>query len=333
MAATTPDAYRIGAGQVAQDYPVDAAPARARKQPSLPTMARVPESVSSDEQVITAEVAVVRRQATATPRSSNASRPSKDAVTVAQQKAVVRDGAPAQAGDVVQPPTPAREYADRDEAVVAFEGDQRSGLPVHSDWRRTTMRVVGAPAQRNGGQYSAIVEASSSEQAIVRSSHVGGASRREAEARRTGHIESRLDRRERPARRSGRHHGLVMFLLGFLSALLLVTAVVAGLYMTRSSVSSSLSGAVDSCHAGGVYARLASDQTSLTLEGFNDSGNGLTTPIFQCVLRKLDTPSSVKERMYVTRAIDGTQSEEWGSYKATWTYEPEQGLIVIISAR
>lgn len=333
MAATTPDAYRIGAGQVAQDYPVDAAPARARKQPSLPTMARVPESVSSDEQVITAEVAVVRRQATATPRSSNASRPSKDAVTVAQQKAVVRDGAPAQAGDVVQPLTPAREYADRDEAVVAFEGDQRPGVPVHSDWRRTTMRVVGAPAQRNGGQYSAIVEASSSEQEIVRSSHVGGASRREAEARRTGHIESRLDRRERPARRSGRHHGLVMFLLGFLSALLLVTAVVAGLYMTRSSVSSSLSGAVDSCHAGGVYARLASDQTSLTLEGFNDSGNGLTTPIFQCVLRKLDTPSSVKERMYVTRAIDGTQSEEWGSYKATWTYEPEQGLIVIISAR
>lgn len=83
----------------------------------------------------------------------------------------------------------------------------------------------------------------------------------------------------------------------------------------------------------GIYAWLADDQTSLTLEGFNDSGNGLTTPIFQCVLRKLDTPSSVRERMYATRAIDGTQSEEWGSYKATWTYEPDQGLTVIISAR
>ena len=330
MAAKTPDAYRIGAGQVAQDYPADAAPVRARKQPSLPTMARVPESVSSDEQVVTAEVAVVRRKASG---ASAQSRPSKDAVTVAQQKAVVRDGAPAQAGDVVAPPTPAREYADRDEAVVAFEGDQRPGVPVHSDWRRTTTRVVGAPAQRNGGQHSAIVEASSSEQEIVRSSHVGGASRREAEARRSGHIESRLDRRERPARRSGRHHGLVMFLLGFLSALVLVAAVVAGLYMTRPSVSTSLSDAVDSCHAGGIYARLASDQTSLTLEGFNDSGNGLTTPVFQCVLRELDTPSSVRERMYATRAIDGTQSEEWGSYKATWTYEPEQGLTVIISAR
>lgn len=330
MGATTPDAYRIGVGQVAQDYPADAVPTRLRKQPSLPTMARVPESVSSDEQVITAEVAVVRRKASG---ASAQSRPSKDAVTVAQQKAVVCDGAPAQAGDVAAPPTPAREYADRDEAVVAFEGDQRPGVPVHSDWHRTTMRVVGAPAQRNGGQHSAIVEASSSEQEIVRSSHVGGASRREAEARRTGHIESRLERRERSARHGQRHHGLVMFLLGFISALVLVAAVVAGLYMTRPSVSTSLSDAVDSCHAGGIYARLASDQTSLTLEGFNDSGNGLTTPIFQCVLRKLDTPSSVRERMYATRAIDGTQSEEWGSYKATWTYEPEQGLTVIISAR
>ena len=333
MAATTPDAYRIGAGQVAQDYPADAAPVRARKQPSLPTMARVPESVSSDEQVITAEVAVVRRQATATPRSSNASRPSKDAVTVAQQKAVMRDGAPAQAGDVAAPPTPAREYADRDEAVVAFEGDQRPGVPVHSDWRRTTMRVVGAPAQRNGGQHSAIVEASSSEQEIVRSSHVGGASRREAEARRTGHIESRLERRERSARHGQRHHGLVMFLLGFISALMIVAAVVGGLFIARSTGSSGFTNAVDSCHARGLHARLASDESSLTLEAFSDSGDSLTTPIFQCVLGKLGTPAAVRERMYATRAIDGTQSEEWGAYKATWTYEPDQGLTVIVSSR
>jgi len=48
---------------------------------------------------------------------------------------------------------------------------------------------------------------------------------------------------------------------------------------------------------------------------------------------KLGTPAAVRERMYATRAIDGTQSEEWGSYKATWTYEPDQGLTVIISSR
>lgn len=124
-----------------------------------------------------------------------------------------------------------------------------------------------------------------------------------------------------------------MFLLGFISALLIVAAVVGGLYVARSTGSSGFTNAVDSCHARGLHARLASDETSLTLEAFSDSGDSLTTPIFQCVLGKLGTPAAVRERMYATRAIDGTQSEEWGSYKATWTYEPDQGLTVIVSPR
>ena len=332
MGARTPDAYRIGAGQVTQEYPADAVPARARKQPSLPTMSRAPES-SPVEQVVTAEVAVIRRKASAVPGSATDSRPSKDAVTVAQQQAVARGDAPAQSGGVAQPPVPVREYAHRDEAGVPFEGDQRPGVAVHHDWHRTTMRVVGAPAQRDGGQQRAVAEASSPERGSAQASHVGGASRREAQARRAGQIESRLERRERSARHGQRHHGLVMFLLGFISALLVVASVVGGLYVARSTGASGFANAVDSCHARGLHARLASDETSLTLEAFSDSGDSLTTPIFQCVLGKLGTPAAVRERMYATRAIDGTQSEEWGSYQATWTYEPDQGLTVIISSR
>lgn len=124
-----------------------------------------------------------------------------------------------------------------------------------------------------------------------------------------------------------------MFLLGFISALLVVASVVGGLYVVRSTGASGFASAVDSCHARGLHARLASDETSLTLEAFSDSGDSLTTPIFQCVLGKLGTPAAVRERMYATRAIDGTQSEEWGTYKATWTYEPDQGLTVIVSSR
>ena len=332
MGARTPDAYRIGAGQVTQEYPADAVPARARKQPSLPTMSRAPES-SPVEQVVTAEVAVIRRKASAVPGSATDSRPSKDAVTVAQQQAVARGDAPAQSGGVAQPPVPVREYAHRDEAGVPFEGDQRPGVAVHHDWHRTTMRVVGAPAQRDGGQQRAVAEASSPERGSAQASHVGGASRREAQARRAGQIESRLERRERSARHGQRHHGLVMFLLGFISALLVVASVVGGLYVARSTGASGFANAVDSCHARGLHARLASDETSLTLEAFSDSGDSLTTPIFQCVLGKLGTPATVRERMYATRAIDGTQSEEWGSYQATWTYEPDQGLTVVVSSR
>ena len=323
MGARTPDAYRIGAGQVTQEYPADAVPARARKQPSLPTMSRAPES-SPVEQVVTAEVAVIRRKASAVPGSATDSRPSKDAVTVAQQQAVARGDAPAQSGGVAQPPVPVREYAHRDE---------RPGVAVHHDWHRTTMRVVGAPAQRDGGQQRAVAEASSPERGSAQASHVGGASRREAQARRAGQIESRLERRERSARHGQRHHGLVMFLLGFISALLVVASVVGGLYVARSTGASGFANAVDSCHARGLHARLASDETSLTLEAFSDSGDSLTTPIFQCVLGKLGTPAAVRERMYATRAIDGTQSEQWGSYQATWTYEPDQGLTVVVSSR
>lgn len=246
MGARTPDAYRIGAGQVTQEYPADAVPARLRKQPSLPTMSRVPES-SPVEQVVTAEVAVVRRKASGAPRSSNDSRPSKNAAAVAQRQVAAREAAPAQAAPVVE--SPVREYAHLDEAGVAFEGDQRPGVPVHHDWHRTTMRVVGAPAQRDGGQQRVLAEALSPERGSAQASHVGGASRREAQARRAGQIESRLERRERSARHGLRHHGLVMFLLGFISALLVVAAFVAGFYLSSSFAVSSR-GVVES--GGGV---------------------------------------------------------------------------------
>ena len=330
MGARTPDAYRIGAGQVTQEYPADAVPARARKQPSLPTMSRAPES-SPAEQAVTAEVAVVRRKASGAPRSSNDSRPSKNAAAVAQRQVAAREAAPAQAAPVVD--SPVREYAHLDEAGVAFEGDQRPGVAVHHDWHRTTMRVVNASgeqvAQRLGVSAPALPAPTQAEEA----SGVGGASRAQRSARRSGVGASRMDRRERPTRRGQRYHGLLMFLLGFISALLVVAAVVGGLFVARSTGSSGFANAVDSCHARGLHARLASDETSLTLEAFSDSGDSLTTPIFQCVLGKLGTPAAVRERMYATRAIDGTQSEQWGSYKATWTYEPDQGLTVVVSSR
>ena len=330
MGARTPDAYRIGAGQVTQEYPADAVPARLRKQPSLPTMSRAPES-SPVEQVVTAEVAVVRRKASGAPRSSNDSRPSKAAAAVTQHQVAAREAAPAQAAPVVE--SPAREYAHLDEAGVAFEGDQRPGVPVHRDWRRTTMRVVNSAgeqaAQKQGASTPALPVPTQSEEA----SGVGGASRAQRATRRSGIGASRMERRERPARRGQHYRGLLMFLLGFISALLIVAAVVGGLFIARSTGSSGFANAVDSCHARGLHARLASDETSLTLEAFSDSGDSLTTPIFQCVLGKLGTPAAVRERMYATRAIDGTQSEQWGSYKATWTYEPDQGLTVVVSSR
>lgn len=332
MGARTPDAYRIGAGQVTQEYPADAVPTRLRKQPSLPTMSRAPES-SPVEQVVTAEVAVVRRKASVPPRQSKDSRASKDAATPVQRNVVARDAVHTQAAPAVESPAPPREYAHLDEAGVALEGDQRPGVPVHHDWHRTTMRVVNPAGEqvpsKRGVSAPALPVPTQGEEVTG----VGGASRVQRATLPSGVGASRMERRERAARRGQHHGGLLMFLLGFISALLLVSAVVGGLYIARSTAASGFGNAIDSCHARGLHARLASDETSLTLEAFSDSGDSLTTPIFQCVLGKLGTPAAVRERMYATRAIDGTQSEEWGSYKATWTYEPDQGLTVIVSPR
>lgn len=332
MGARTPDAYRIGAGQVTQEYPADAVPARLRKQPSLPTMSRAPES-SPVEQAVTAEVAAVRREASVPPRQSKEARPSKEPAAAARRNAVARDAVPVQAAPAVESPAPAREYAHLDEAGVAFEGDQRPGVPVHHDWHRTTMRVVNPAgeqaAHKRGVSTPALPVPTQAEEV----SGVGGASRAQRATRRSRVGASRMERRERPAHRGRPYRGLLMFLLGFISALIVVASVVGGLYVSRSTGASGFANAVDSCHARGLHARLASDETSLTLEAFSDSGDSLTTPIFQCVLGKLGTPAAVRERMYATRAIDGTQSEEWGSYKATWTYEPDQGLTVIVSSR
>ena len=234
MGARTPDAYRIGAGQVTQEYPADAVPARLSKQPSLPTMSRAPES-SPVEQVVTAEVAVVRRQVSGASRSSNDSRPSKGVAAAARRNVVARDAVPEQVAPVVTSPVPAREYAHLDEAGVAFEGDQRPGVPVHHDWRRTTMRIVNPAGVRvsskRGVSAPALPVPTQSEEA----SGVGGASRAQRATRRAGVGASRMDRRERPAHRGQRYRGLLMFLLGFISALLLVAAFVAGFYLSSSS--------------------------------------------------------------------------------------------------
>ena len=312
MGARTPDAYRIGAGQVGQEYQADAAPVRLSKQPSLPTMSRAPQAPPV-EQVVTAEVAVVRRTAGVSPRQSKEARLSKEPAAVAQRNIVVRDAVPVQAAPVAKSPAPAREYAHLDEAGVAFEGDQRPGVPVHHDWHRTTMRIVNPAGEqvshKRGVSAPALPVPTQAEEA----SGVGGASRAQRATRRAGVGASRMDRRERPARRGQHYRGLLMFLLGFISALLVVAAVVGGRFFARSTAASGFANAVDSCHARGLHARLASDETSLTLEAFSGSGDSLTTPIFQCVLGKLSTRAAARERMYATRAIDGTQSEEWGS--------------------
>ena len=229
---------------------------------------------------------------------------------------------------------PAREYAHFDEPVVSgFDRpqDEESDFSVSDgDWG-VPSRADVALSRRAAHAHRLV----SADQAYTRASEPQGRGLGDALA--SGSDNESVDRlplrRDLPRRKKRSHRGLVMFLLGFLVAIVLVLGAAVALYYLRFAGAQNFSSALDTCHASGSYVRLAADKSSLTLQAENESGRGLSAPVFRCVLDELDAPASMRQRMLLTRAIDGTQEEQWGLYRATWTYHPDQGLNVVISAR
>lgn len=229
---------------------------------------------------------------------------------------------------------PAREYAHFDEPVVSgFDRpqDEESDFSVsEGDWG-VPSRADVALSRRAAHAHRLV----SADQAYTRASEPQG--RGWGDALASGSDNESVDRlplrRDLPRRKKRSHRGLVMFLLGFLVAIVLVLGAAVALYYLRFAGAQNFSSALDTCHASGSYVRLAADKSSLTLQAENESGRGLSAPVFRCVLDELDAPASMRQRMLLTRAIDGTQEEQWGLYRATWTYHPDQGLNVVISAR
>lgn len=128
-------------------------------------------------------------------------------------------------------------------------------------------------------------------------------------------------------------------------ALVALATVGAGVFLVLLSVSSrpnmdqvfgsrktELRVAYESC---GHVGDLADRDTTLYLDlGGSDAGSGtLDVADLVCVLGALDTPMYVLRRVEGTRAIDGRQSESWGSFEASWTYHPDNGLDMLIRER
>ena len=146
---------------------------------------------------------------------------------------------------------PAREYAHFDEPVVSgFDRpqDEESDFSVsEGDWG-VPSRADVALSRRAAHAHRLV----SADQEYTRASEPLGRGRGDALA--FGSDNESVDRlplrRDLPRRKKRSHRGLVMFLLGFVSALLLVAVFVVVLYMSRSSGVSSR-GVVGS--AGGVF--------------------------------------------------------------------------------
>jgi hypothetical protein len=67
-----------------------------------------------------------------------------------------------------------------------------------------------------------------------------------------------------------------------------------------------------------------------------DSGMTLVVKISQvnkaagCALRGAGMPESITARMETTTALSGTQTGEWEDTKASWTYNPSNGLQIVL---
>lgn len=49
-----------------------------------------------------------------------------------------------------------------------------------------------------------------------------------------------------------------------------------------------------------------------------------------CVLEALGAPERVVSHIESTRALDGTQDDDWGELHARWTYHPDDGLDITL---
>lgn len=82
----------------------------------------------------------------------------------------------------------------------------------------------------------------------------------------------------------------------------------------------------------GDSASLGDQNQTLTIQSFAaNHPKGLVGDDVTCVLKALHVTDAVTQSIDGTRALDGMQSAKWGSINAKWTYQPEEGLRVILT--
>src|SRR5437867_2553958 len=86
--------------------------------------------------------------------------------------------------------------------------------------------------------------------------------------------------------------------------------------------------AAKKCHVAGNLSD-RNKTLSLDTQG-QEEISGDTYDEVICVFNKLKVPSYIRQQVSNTRALDGMQHAHWRSYKASWTYHPDEGLNMVI---
>lgn len=74
-----------------------------------------------------------------------------------------------------------------------------------------------------------------------------------------------------------------------------------------------------------MFAKIGDDGHTLDLRGRMNASDRA------CVLEALDMPDGVMAHIKQTRAVDGMQEDAWLNIRARWTYDPDNGLHIILT--
>ena len=81
------------------------------------------------------------------------------------------------------------------------------------------------------------------------------------------------------------------------------------------------------------FLKLSSDRMSMTIDTKPDDTyfkyEDKAIAAISTANAGLGIPSAVMEKMSMTKALDGIQSQNCGDFTVTWTYHPDNGLEVI----
>lgn len=91
-----------------------------------------------------------------------------------------------------------------------------------------------------------------------------------------------------------------------------------------------LATAADKCEVDGApeIVRLGDEGDSLTVAASGQASQ--TSMASACVLNELDAPDSMIAKIVETSAAQGRQEDAWDSWKASWTFHPDDGLQLIV---
>lgn len=131
-------------------------------------------------------------------------------------------------------------------------------------------------------------------------------------------------------------------LIGIVSAILLIAAAVTTLLVMNSANerraesealeefrSSQLATEAGRCIIQDKHFDILDEGDAIRFERATKYGGATGKDVF-CFLKKIGAPETALVKIEQTRALDGTRTDSWDGFEATWTYHPDSGLSLLV---